>query len=248
MATTCRQHRNHQKLDPLLKSNSCLMNPETVTTIQTGYVLLYNVACLGEKEIWTRGNERTMKLYSINQGSPIKTVNIVENEKIEKVIRLQNWRPSGVCSTSSGDLQVIMKQTIEFEDKAEPLYSSGFYNRYITENRNLDICVTDCIASPVMVVNQAGKLRFRYTGHTPASKNKPFNPLGITTDSQRHILIAGNNNDYVQIIVQDGQFLRYILAVYGLSYPWGLCRDTNNNLFVAQWGNRQVKKIKYMYC
>ncbi|XP_061168607.1 tripartite motif-containing protein 55-like [Saccostrea echinata] len=269
-----------------------LDEPETVTTIDTGYEELYNVACLSGEEIWTRGNNKIMKLYSINQGSLLKsittksgnypwdiavtksgdlvytdysdrTVNIVENEKTEEVIRLQNWIPRSVCSTSSGDLLVVMysgndkptkvvrysgsteKQNIQFDDKGKPLYSSNPYNRYyISENRNLDICVSDDGAKAVVVVNQTGKLRFSYTGHTPASKKKPFNPLGITTDSQSHILTADYINDCVHIIDQDGQFLRYIEC--GLSDPWGLCTDTNDNLFVAQRDNRRVKKIKYM--
>ncbi|XP_062599405.1 tripartite motif-containing protein 3-like [Saccostrea cucullata] len=272
---------------PLVKQ--LLDEPETVTTINTGYRSLYNVACLSDEDIWTSGSDSTMKLYSISQGSLLKsiktksgkmpsgiavtksgdlvysddrTVNIVKNEKIEKVIRLQNWKPYGVCSTSSGDLLVIMesdndrqtkvvrysgsteKQTIQFDDKRKPLYSSGPYYRYITENRNLDICVSDIAAGAVVVVNQAGKLRFRYTGHTPTPKNEPFRPVGITTDSQSHILTADYDNHCVHIIDQDGQFLRYIDC--GLSDPWGLCTDTIANLFVAQNGNKQVKKVKYL--
>ncbi|XP_062572382.1 uncharacterized protein LOC134234348 [Saccostrea cucullata] len=271
-----------------------LDEPETVTTMYTGYDrYLYNVACLSEEEIWTSGEDKAMKLYSINQKSLLKsittksgniswdiavtksgdlvytdnrdrTVNIVKNEKIEEVIRLQNWRPRGVCSTSSGDLLVIMysdddkqtkvvrysgsteKQTIQFDDKSKhkPLYSSSPTYKYITENRNLDICVSDWDAKAVVVVNQAGKLRFRYTGHTPAPKNKPFYLLGITTDSQSHILTADCDNECVHIIDQDGQFLRYINC--RLSDPWGLCIDTNDNLFVAQYYERQVKKIRYL--
>ncbi|XP_062596029.1 E3 ubiquitin-protein ligase TRIM71-like [Saccostrea cucullata] len=270
-----------------------LDQPETVTTIDTGYHYgLYNVACLSDEEIWTSGNDSTMKLYSINQGSLLKsttaksgnnpydiavtksgdlvytddsdrTVNIVKNEKIEEVIRLQNWKPLGVCSTSSGDLLVIMdsyinkqtkvvrysgsteKQTIQIDNKGKPLYSSGRYNTfYITENRDLEICVSDWGANAVVVVNQAGILRFRYTGHTPAPKNEPLSPQGITTDSQSNILTADYNNDCVHIIDQDGQFLRYIDC--GLSEPQGLCIDTNDNLFVAQCRNTQVKKIKYL--
>ncbi|XP_062584009.1 uncharacterized protein LOC134245771 [Saccostrea cucullata] len=269
-----------------------LDEPETVTTIDTGYRELYYVACLSDEEIWTSGNDKTMKLYSINQGSLLKsittksgnrpsniavtesgdlvytdyfyrTVNIVKNEKIEEVIRLQNWGPKGVCSTSSGDLLVIMdsddniqtkvvrysgsteKQTIQFDDKGKPLYSPcSRYLRYITENKNHDICVSDEKAEAVVVVNQAGKLRFRYTGHTPAPMKHPFCPLGITTDSQSHILTADFDNNCVHIIDQDGQFLHYIDC--GLRYPLGLCIDTNDNLFVAQWRNKQVKKIKYL--
>ncbi|XP_062575485.1 uncharacterized protein LOC134237396 [Saccostrea cucullata] len=268
-----------------------LDEPETVTTIDIGYVYLYNVTCLSDEEIWTSGDGKTMKLYSINQGSLLKsittksgnspydiavtkigdlvyidnsdrTLNIVKNAKIEEVIRLQNWKPQGVCSTSSGDLLVIMysndniqtkvvrysgsteKQTIQFDDQGKPLYSSGGNFKYITENKNLDICVSDNIARAIVVVNQAGKLRFRYTGHTPAQKNKPFSPRGITTDSQSHILTADDYNDCVHIIDQEGQFLRYIDC--GLSVPRGLCTDTNDNLFVAQFRKQEVKKIKYL--
>ncbi|XP_061177459.1 uncharacterized protein LOC133186247 [Saccostrea echinata] len=265
---------------------------EIVTTIKTGYgIYLFNEACLSDEDIWTSGKDSTMKLYSINQGSLLKsittksgewpsniavtksgdlvytdyverTVNIVKNEKIEEVIRLQNWKPKDVCSTSSGDLVIMNndesnqskvvcytgsseKQTIQFDDKGNPLYSpSSLCFRYITENRNLDICVSDDTARAVVVVNQAGKLSFRYTGHTPAPKNEPFNPRGITTDSQNHILTADYNNDCVHIIDQDGQFLRYIDCK--LSDPMGLCTDTYDNLFVAQRNNRQVKKVKYL--
>ncbi|XP_062608630.1 uncharacterized protein LOC134270425 [Saccostrea cucullata] len=94
-----------------------------------------------------------------------KTVNIVKNEKIGMVIRLQNWKPNGVCST--------------------PRVTS----RYITENRNLNICVSDSGARAAVVVNQAGKLRFRYTGFTPAPKNEPFSSRGITRDNQSHIVL-----------------------------------------------------------
>ncbi|XP_048773505.2 E3 ubiquitin-protein ligase TRIM71-like [Ostrea edulis] len=275
---------------PVIKQ--LLDEPQTVTTIRTGFEYLYDVACLSDEEIWARGNNSTMKLFSINQGSLLKsittksgnvpwdlavtnsgdlvytdykdrTVNIVKNEEIQTVIKLQNWKPRGVCSTSSGDLLVIMDnddrkqykqskvvrysgstetQTIQFDDQGQPLYSS-YNNRYICENRNLDICVADCGAAAVVVVNQAGKLRFRYTGHTPAPQNQSFDPRGITTDSQSHILTADINNHCVHIIEQDGQFLRYI--DWGLSEPWGLCIDINDNVFVAQLRNKQVKKMKY---
>ncbi|XP_061186921.1 tripartite motif-containing protein 55-like [Saccostrea echinata] len=285
-----------------------LDEPETVTTINTEYGILNDVACLNDEEIWTKGNgnDSTMKLFSINQGSLLNsittksgesptaiavtqdgdlvytdyhngTVTIVKSKKIEKeVIRPgNNWRPFGVCSTSSGDLLVTMnndmyyfhgdgtcreskvvrysgskeKQTIQHDDKGKPLYSSKSFNAFIidkniSENRNLDICVADCDARAVVVVNQAGKLRFRYYGHYPSPKKKAFNPLGITTDSQSHILTADDINGCVHIIDQDGQFLRYIDC--GLSEPQGLYTDTNDNLFVAQLINSQVKKIKYL--
>ncbi|XP_062615112.1 uncharacterized protein LOC134276840 [Saccostrea cucullata] len=155
------------------------------------------------------------------------TVNILNNEmtKIEEVISLQNWKPQGVCSISSGELLITMerddkteskvvrysgfteKQSIQFDNEGNPLYSSGGFLKSICENRNLDICVADCGARAVVVVNQGGKLRFKYYGQAPAPCSKPLNPKGITTDSQGHIIVSDNENNFVHIIDEDGQFL-----------------------------------------
>ena len=61
------------------------------------------------------------------------------------------------------------KTKIQRDDKVKAVYSSGNYSpKYLTENRNLDICVADSDAGAVVVVSVASKLRFRYTG-SPAS-------------------------------------------------------------------------------
>ncbi|XP_034305152.2 uncharacterized protein [Magallana gigas] len=191
------------------------------------------------------------------------TVNKVKNGQTDELIRLQGWNPGKLCVTSTGDFLVTMcrsdwiqskvvrysrsteKQTVEFDEEGKPLYSRNSSIKYITENRNHDVCVADYGAGAVVVVNQDGKLRWRYTGHPSVTKNKPFVPRGIATDSQSRILTADGNNHCIHILDQNGQFLRYIDNC-DLKDPLDLCVDNNDNLFVCEFNKGNVKKIKYL--
>ncbi|XP_065937321.1 tripartite motif-containing protein 2-like [Magallana gigas] len=263
--------------------------PRVLTAIDTGYVL-HSVACLSDSEIWTCGSKKIMKLFNLqrelvesvntesgNKPSDIavtrrgnlvytdennRTVNIMKKSVTQTVIRLRQWIPRGVCSSSFGDLLVIMdskdykqtkvvrysgstdreKQSIQYNDRGQPLYLVG-NDKYITENRNEDICVSDYRAHAVVVVNHAGKLRFKYAGQ-PASSKNPFCPYGITSDSHSRILTADFINECIHILDQDGQFLRFINNC-NLQHPEGLCIDTKDNLFVAEYHTGKVKKIQY---
>jgi DNA-binding beta-propeller fold protein YncE len=265
-----------------------LDEPRVTATIDTGYDYLFSVSCVGEDQVWTCGNKKTMKLLKLrgklqtsiqtkSGGSPgdiavtrdgdlvytdhnNKTVNLVKNNQTRTVITLQGWVPRYICCTASGDVLVTMysddrelqskvvrysgsteKQSIQYDVQGRPLYSSGANTKYISENRNLDICLADYRARAVVVVNAAGKLRFRYTG--PSNTGVSFYPFGLTTDSQGHIIVADFNHR-VHVIDQDGQFLRYIHC--DLAYPCGLCVDIRDNLFVAEWFSGKVKKIQYL--
>ncbi|XP_078335042.1 uncharacterized protein LOC111126598 [Crassostrea virginica] len=268
-----------------------LDEPRILTDIQTECKYgLRSVSCPSDSEFWTHGyNENILRLYNL-QGELLSSVqtkseyepwgiavtrsgdlvytdywdssiNLVSGTKVKRLITLRGWGPVNLCSTSSGDLLVIMesdgnketkvlrysgsteKQSIQWDDKGKPLYTSGHYIKYLSENRNLDICVADWYADAVVVVSAVGKLRFRYTGPS-STPQELFCPYDITTDSRANILTSDGINHRIHIIDQDGFFLRYIHNC-GLQEPFGLCVDSRDNLFVAENDSCKVKKLQY---
>lgn len=236
-------------------------------------IRLLNLDGILVKSIETKSGNRSQNIAVTNSGDlvyldfPDRTVNIVIETQVDEIIRLYEWMPLDVCSTFSCDLLVIMvngnynetkvvrycdyieKQNIQYDDKGHPLYlSSGMNNiKYICENRNLDIFVADLNARALVVVNHAGKHRFTYKGGSHQKRLKllrPFTPHGLTTDSQSRILIADYWNNRIDVIDQDGQFIRCIDNLY-IRNPCALCVDRRDSLFVVESGGNHVKKIKY---
>ncbi|XP_065928525.1 tripartite motif-containing protein 2-like [Magallana gigas] len=252
-----------------LLSVSCLSDDEVWTSGMDNMMRLYNLHGKLVKSIQTKLGNRSIDRAVIQSGELVytdphdRTVNIVKNAQIQTVIRLQGWKPCYICSASDGDFLVVMeneitkhtkvvrysdsreKQTIQYNDKGQPLYSSQSHTKYMCENKNQDICVADSYTdSPaVVVVNQAGKLRYTYTG-PPLPTKEPFEPVGITTDSRSRILASDINNQCIHILDQDGQFLRYIENLH-LQHPRGLWVDTRGFLFVSERYTGIIKKIQY---
>ncbi|XP_022296617.2 uncharacterized protein LOC111106294 [Crassostrea virginica] len=250
--------------------NVTCLNEEQIWTSaeRNAYINCFDIQGVLQKTIQTKSGGFPWDIAVDTTGALLycdgktRTVYKVKNDQTEAIITLQEWKPINLCVTSFGDLLITMysvdktqtkvvrysgstvKQTIQFDKEGQPLYSGNGYIKYISENRNLDICVADHGAGAVVVVNQAGKLRFRYTGHPSPTKNKPFKPYGITTDSQGRILTADRNNRCIHILDTDGQFLRYIDNC-DLINPNGMCVDSNDSLFVCEFDTDSVKKIRY---
>ncbi|XP_078342031.1 uncharacterized protein LOC111108552 [Crassostrea virginica] len=245
---------------------SCLSDSElwTCSGFYDNILRLYNLQGELLRSVQTKSGNVPWDIPVTRSGDLVYTgywdrsINLVSGKQIETLITLRGWKPRYLCSTASGDLLVIMtsddgkqtkvvrysgsteKQTIQWDDQGKPLYSSRYNTKYLSQNRNLDICVADFEA--VVVVSRAGKLRFRYTGPR-STPRESFRSFGITTDSQANILTADNNHR-IHIIDQDGLFLHFIHNC-GLQDPWGLCVDSRDNLFVADYFTGKVKKLQY---
>lgn len=259
--------------DGSLGSVSCFTDDNIWTTVQGKVMELYNLDGKLLKSVKTRsGNDAwdittTKKGYLVYSDPGSKTINRMRKKHVKELIRLRGWTPCCVCSTSLDGLLVTMiredrkqskvvhytdsceeKQTIQFDDRGSALYSTRSCKLYISENRNLDVCVADTDANAVVVVNQTGYLRFRYTGsHCTGShsSSKPLlKPDGLTTDSQCRILIADSDNHKIHILDQDGQFLRSMTSDIS-DGPFRLCVDARNNLFVAERKSGIIKMIAY---
>jgi hypothetical protein len=254
-----------------LGSIACLNDEEVwacTTYDEDTFVRLFNLQGKIVKSIQTTSRNKPYCIALANNGDMIYSeyergaLTIIKNEQLRIEITLQDWKPRNVCSTSNGDFLVTMKnsslkqckvvrysenteiQAIQFDGRGKALYSPHGL-KDISENRNSDICVADSRGKTVVVVNQSGKLRFRYTGHSRQS----FSPSYIATDSQSRILTSDLDNHRIHIIDRNGMFLRYIgNNNCDLYHPFGLSVDNNDNLFVAESRlfTGKLKKIRYL--
>ena len=109
------------------------------------------------------------------------------------------------------------KQTIpEKINTTQTLYQMP---KFVTENNNGDVVVSDFERGAVTVTSYEGIHRFSYKGPPLGSKLLPIFPLpdkdivpfGICTDALSNILVCDLLTETVQMLSQDGQFLKYLL-------------------------------------
>lgn len=141
--------------------------------------------------------------------------------------------------SQSGKLtQIFLKDNTGLELYNDP--------RYITENKNGDVVVSDSIfPGAVVAIDRYGKHRFSYTGHPPGSELMLW---GICTDALLHILLCDKRTNTVHMINKDGQFLSHLLIrPSGIFIRHSLSYDENTHrLWVGSENNNLVGVYRYI--
>ncbi|XP_078330469.1 uncharacterized protein LOC144624508 [Crassostrea virginica] len=186
----------------------------------------------------------TREMELIYSASNSKTVNIVRDGKSKTLITTpQDWTPKRLCCTRFGDILVHVYKGIDPQRKnkiiryqgqnieqdiikhgqGNPIFKDGSHPLFMSENNNGDVCVSDANANTVVVVDNTGRVRFRYYG-TQARRKKSFDPGDIVTDALSQIIVSDFNNNCLHILDKNGQFLRCVDDC-GLEGPVGLSVD-----------------------
>lgn len=125
-----------------------------------------------------------------------------------------------------------IKREINCDRQNNPIYREP---KFVCENTNKDVCVSDCFIRKVVVVNAFGIVRFRYGGQLDLKTCSPFSPRGIATDCRGNILVADKDNNFIHLLNQKGHFITYILTVVdGITKPWSICVDPDDRIWVAE--------------
>ncbi|XP_062591223.1 uncharacterized protein LOC134252736 [Saccostrea cucullata] len=204
-------------------------------------------------------NNKGELIYIVHKNEIYKpSTNDRSRARYTLIKRTDPWQPQCVYSSpTNGDLLVGMFiyaevtckvnrynkrghiiQTIQHDNTGQQMYS---YPRYITENCNGDVIVSDL--RQVVVTDGRGGHRFSYTG--PPLEPR-FSPWGICTDALSHILVCDRYTNSVQMIDKDGNFLSKILTQeQGIFRPLSLGYDKISHLLWV--GSRDKRVCAYRY-
>lgn len=183
------------------------------------------------------------------------------NGTMEEILKLRGWKPWGVCCSRSGDILVAMRsddtkqarvvgfrgknKTKEYklDQKGHPLYGSP---AFIAEGRNQDVCVSDAHYNRITVIDVTGTFKFHYNGKQAEATYLTFYPKGIATNSQGNILIADQENNFIHILDAVGLLVNLISTGVSLSGPYCLSVGNEDELYVGEYHQGKVKKIRYL--
>lgn len=178
-----------------------------------------------------------------------------DSNAVVTMFKTRDWIPNGLTSTGSGDLLVCLQldshskvvrysstgtvlQSIQYDSYGQRLYKSP---KYIAENVNGDVIVTDWKKNAVIAVNKLGIYRYSFSW----KEGKSF-VCSVATDLVGHVLVTDYLGIEIRILDRDGRFLRYIVLEDDIKNARGLCTFGNGEVIVAENRTGIVKRIKYL--
>nr|XP_011429764.2 E3 ubiquitin-protein ligase TRIM36 [Crassostrea gigas] len=185
-----------------------------------------------------------------------KTVKMIsDTDTVVTMFTTGDWKPYGVTSVTSGDLLVCLGkddqnkvvrysstgtvlQEIQYDSQCQPLYKDA---KYITENVNGDIIVTDWEKKAVIAVDRLGIFRYSYS-----EKDSQFKPSSVATDSVGHVIVTEFPRNKIHMLDRDGRFLRYIIPEGGINKPRAVCILGDGEMMVGECLTGIAKRIKYL--
>lgn len=181
-----------------------------------------------------------------------------KNRQVKTVLCFRKWRPSGICYTSSGELLVGMsnadysekkirrydgkkiRHVIQFDQRGRALFTPGDLAIFVKENKNRDICVVDCQAKVLLILNKAGCVRFKYSG---GHVGGDFNPGCLATDSLCRILLTDTGNDVIHVLDRDTRLLGVIDRSHGVTGCVGIAVDGEDRAWVTECHTAKLKVV-----
>lgn len=216
-----------------------------------------------------QGNlHRTVRITCLGMFLCVHNNHVLYSDQADKSVKMKSdynavvtmfttkdWTPSGLTSTGSGDLLVCLHlddhakvvrysstgtvlQSIQYDSYGQPLYESP---KYIAENVNGDVIVTDWKKNVVIGVNRLGIYRYSFSW----KEGKSF-VCSVATDLAGHVLVTDFRGIKIRILDRDGRFLRYIVLEDDIKSARGLCTFGNGEVIVAECLTGIAKRIKYL--
>ena len=228
--------------------------------LRTGYTLNRVDDSLHSYFLGLHTVNSTSELTYIDEEFNIKSVSSDGKTKLFREREDAPWTPHCVYhSTITGDLLVGMcrydryiGKVNRYNKKGKITQSIGNENdnlykfpRYITENVNRDVVVSDLKEhkGKIVVTDKSGRHRFSYTGPPSGSG---LEPRGICTDVMSHILVCDAFTNTVQLLNSDGHFLSYLLTTRspGMFKPRTLSFDLKGFfLLVGSESEANIRRI-----
>ncbi|XP_078337018.1 uncharacterized protein LOC111138127 isoform X2 [Crassostrea virginica] len=217
--------------------------PRVIADIQTEYKLLYSMSCLSDSELWTCGNNKIIRLYSL-QGEMVKSVqtfssndpwdvsvtrsgdllytdyndrsiNLVRDSEIQPLIKVPGWKPHYLHCTSSGDLLVMM----DSDDEQTKVV------RY-SDSTEIQIIQWDDQGRPLY--SPGGYYSYKY----------------LIENRNLDICVADRDAGAVVVVNAAGELrFRYIGPPSSTKKPFnptGITTDSHNKILTADWNNNCI--------